>query len=279
VRRKRTLSSAGRGTRRVRPSRVVAFAAVTAVALAGYVAFRVATHESAEPASVAAAVDRFQAQPADARTLPPSLRGRAPEPGVYLYATRGSELSHVLGTRRHAYPARTTMTVTATSNDCLRTRWDALATRHDAVLACPRADASWRLVDQSEEHEFAGHVDRRTYVCTPASSWLPAHLTTGATWTSRCGIEGTTTTDAGTVLGRRTLTLDGRRTPTVLLRTTTRVSGDTSGAGTTFTWVLPDARLVVRRTIANASTTGTIVGDVRYEERATLALTTAQPRR
>ena len=76
----------------------------------------------------------------------------------------------MLGTRRHAYHARTTMTVTATPHGCLRTRWEVLATRHDAVLACPRSDGAWRLVDQSEEHEFAGHVDRRTYVCTPAST-------------------------------------------------------------------------------------------------------------
>jgi len=57
------------------------------------------------------------------------------------------------------------------------------------------------------------------------------------------------------------------------------VSGETTGAGTTFTWVMPGTGLTVRRTIANASTTGTIVGDVRYEERATLALTQARPRR
>jgi hypothetical protein len=57
------------------------------------------------------------------------------------------------------------------------------------------------------------------------------------------------------------------------------VSGETRGAGTTFTWVLPRSGLVVRRTLANASATATIVGTVRYEERATLALSSARPRR
>lgn len=250
-----------------------------ALALGAYVAFRVATREASEPASVRVALERFRARPRAARELPPSLRGRAPQPGVYVYDTRGFEVSHVLGTRRHPYPARTTITVSATPRGCLRQRWDVLATRHDALLACPRSDGGWRLVAQSEEHEFAGHVDRRAYVCTPSSTWLPARLATGARWSSRCAIAGTTTSDASVVLGPRTLALDGRPARTLLLRTTTRVRGDTEGAGTTFAWLLPDTHLVVRRTIANASTTDTIVGGVGYEERATLALTQARPRR
>jgi hypothetical protein len=252
---------------------------IAALALAGWVVFQALTHESSEPASIRAALARFRALPPSARTLPPALRGRAPRPGVYVYATRGSEVSHVLGTRRHRYPARTAITVSVSPRGCLRTRWDALATRHDATLACRRPERSWRLIDQSEEHEFAGHVDRRAYVCTPSSTAGPRRLTPSATWHSRCAIEGTTTVDDGVVLGPRTLTLDDRRIRTVLLRTTTHVSGDTEGVGTTFTWVVPDTRLIVRRTIANASTTDTIVGPVRYEERAALVLTTARPRR
>ncbi|HEU4701223.1 MAG TPA: hypothetical protein VFS37_01985 [Conexibacter sp.] len=260
-------------------SRVVIALAVPAVALVGYGAVHLVTHESSEPASIAAALARFRALPASARTLPPRLRGRAPQPGVYVYATRGFEVSHVLGTRRHPYPRHTTITVSVTPRGCLRTRWDLLATRHDATLACPRLGAAARLIDQSEEHEFADHVDRRAYLCTRRSTAGPPRLLRGARWHSRCAIDGTTTVDDGVAIGPRTLTLDGARTRTVLLRTTTRVSGETTGVGTSFTWVLPDTRLVVRRTIANASTTSTIVGDVRYEERATLALTSARPRR
>jgi len=253
--------------------------AVAVLALGGYGAVRLATHESSEPASAGAALARFRALPPSAGALPPALRGRAPQPGVYVYATRGYEVSHVLGTRRHPYPARTTITVSVTSRGCLRTRWDVLVTRYDATLACPHATAAPRSMNQSEEHEFAGHVDRRAYVCTRSSSSGPARLATGARWHSSCAIGGTTTVDDGVVVGPRTLTLDGARTRTVLLRTSTRVSGETTGAGTTFTWVLPATRLVVRRTIANASTTQTIVGGVRYEERATLALTTVRPLR
>lgn len=247
--------------------------AVAALALGGFVAYRALTRESAQPASVQGALERFRALPAAARTLPPALRGRAPAPGVYRYATRGFEVSHVLGTRRHPYPARTTITVSATPAGCLRERWDALATRWDALLACPRADGSWRLVSESEEHEFAGHVDRRTYRCTPGSTHRPARLRTGARWSSRCSIEGTTTTDRVAVLepaaGPRTL----------LLRTRTRVTGDTVGSGTTLTWVRADTGLVVRRTVVNASTTETVVGGVEYEERVTLALSSLRPLR
>ena len=185
----------------------------------------------------------------------------------------------MLGTRRHAYPALTTMTVSATPTGCLRIRWDVLATRWDALLACRRPGGGWRIVSQSEEHAFAGHVDRRTYRCTAASTYLPTDLSPGASWSTRCAIPGTTTADSGVVLGPRTLTLDGHRTRTLLLRTTTAVTGDTVGAGTTFTWVLPRSGLVVRRTFANASATDTVVGSVRYEERATLALAAVRPGR
>lgn len=263
----------------MRRSRIALAVFLPAVAVVAYGAVRLATRESSEPASVGAALARFRALPPVARTLPANLRGRAPQPGVYVFATHGFEVSHVLGTRRHPYPERTTITVSVTARGCLRTRWDVLATRHDATLSCPRSDTVPRLIDQSEEHEFAGHVDRRAYVCTRSSTAGPAHLTAGMHWHSRCAIDGTTTIDDGTVIGPRTLMLDGVRTHTVLLRTTTRVSGDTTGAGMTFTWVVPSTRLIVRRTIRNMNTTQTLVGDVRYEERATLALTTAQPRR
>lgn len=263
---------------RARSKLLIVSLGLAALALAGYLAVRIATHESSEPASLTAAIARFRALPPAARTLPSSLRGRAPQPGVYVYATRGFEVSHVLGMRLHPYPARTTITISVTPNECLRTRWDVLATRHDATLSCPSAAAS-RLIAQSEEHEFAGHVDRRAYICTPSSTARPAGITPGARWHSRCAIEGTTTVDDGILVGPRSVTLDGKPIRTLLLRTSTRVSGDTTGVGTTLTWVLPNTRLIVRRTIANASTTATIVGGVRYEERATLVLTSAQPRR
>jgi len=266
--------------RRVRGRRALpaVLLAAAALVLAGYVTFRILTRESSEPASVAAALARFRALPPADRTLPPALRNRAPELGVYRYATSGFEVSHVLGARRHRYPRLTTMTVSATPGGCIRIRWDVLATRWDSLLAC-RCGAGWRLVSQSEEHEFAGHVDRRTYRCTAASSYLPAALRPGASWGSRCAIPSTTTTDSGSVLGPRTVVVDGRRTRTLLLRTTTAVSGDTVGAGTTFTWVLARSGLVVRRTFANASATDTVVGSVRYEERATLALAATKPQR
>lgn len=257
---------------------LLAGVAVAVLALAGYGGLRLLTHESSEPASVSAALARFRTLAPAGRTLPAQLRDRVPQPGVYVYATRGFEVSHVLGTRRHRYPQRTTVTVSVTPHGCVRTRWDALATRYDATLACLGGGAP-RLVNQSEEHEFAGHVDRRAYRCTPSSAGGPATLAAGARWHSRCAIDGTTTVDDGVVLGTRALALDGARTRTVLLRTSTHVSGDTVGAGTTFSWVLPRTRLLVLRTIANASTTRTIVGDVRYEERATLTLTSGRPLR
>jgi len=263
-----------------KPSRwALGAASVLALALGGYAAFRALTQESSTPASVAQAIARLRVLPPAARSLPPVLRGHAPQPGVYVYATDGFEVSHALGTRRHAYPPHTTMTVSSTSSGCLQIRWDVLTTRADELLACAQRDGGWRLLDQGESHAFAGHLDRRTYGCTPGSTYLPARLTPGATWTSSCAIAGTTTIDRGTVLGARTLTLEGTPARTVLIRTITRVIGETVGAGTTFTWLEPATKLIVRRVLANASATATIIGSVPYTERATLMLESPRPRR
>lgn len=252
---------------------------VLALTIGGYAAYRALTDETAAPASAGTALAAFRAQDADARTLPPALRDRAPLPGVYAYATHGSEVSHVLGTRRHAYPRETTMTVTATPRGCLRTRWDALATRSDATLTCPRADGSWRLVTHSQRHRFAGHADARTYVCAHNSTFLPARLTTGARWRSRCATDGTTTAASGVVRGPRLLVLRGRRLRTVLLRTRTRLSGETAGSVRTLRWVDPRTRSILLQTTIEQSRTDTAIGDVRYEERVSIALSSPRPRR
>lgn len=272
-------SAPDRRTPLARRSWLLGSVGLIALALGGYAVVRTVTRETAEPASVRAAVARFRALPPAARTLPPALRERAPAPGVYVYATRGFEVSHVLGTRRHAYPRRTAITVAATPAGCLRTRWDALATRWDASLACPRAAGGLRLASLSEEHRFVGHVDRRTYRCTAASTARAADVRADARWSSRCAIDGTTTEDRTVVLGPRTVPLAGRPVRTLLLRTATRVSGETVGAGTTLSWVLPRSGLAVRRLVRNASTTETIVGPVAYVERYALTLVTPAPRR
>ena len=238
-----------------------------------------ANSAGSEPVSASAALARFRALPPSARTLPPDLSDRAPTPGVYGYATSGQEISHVLGTRRHEYPRRTTVSVAVTARGCLRTRWDVLETRSDATLVCRRADGSWRLVAQSERHRFAGHLDARTYVCTPGSTFLPARLVAGARWRSRCTTGATTTAERGAVRGPRTLLLRGRRFRTVLLRTQARLRGETSGTVTTLSWVLPRTQLVLLRTVRERSSTDTLAGAVAYEERATIALSSPRPRR
>lgn len=245
----------------------------------GYGAWQVLRPESAEPATLRDALARFRAGP---QTFPPGLRGHAPAPGVYVYATRGFEEARVLGTRRHVYPSRTTITV-APGGCGLRTRWDALATRWDALASCPRGDAragaGWRLASTSEAHRFLGQLDERTYRCTPASTHLPPRLRAGTTWTTLCAIPGTTNAAGWAVLGPRTLHVGGAPVRTVLLRERARTTGETTGTGLTLQWVLPRTGLLVREVVRNESTTGTVAGEVGYTERYTLALTSLTPRR
>lgn len=253
-------------------------AAVVVAVVAGAVAWKVAIRESAKPVSVSDALLRFRRQAAErAARLPAAIRDHAPQPGTYVYATRGGEQSQLLGTRRHVYPARTTITVTAAGCGVVE-QWDALQTRSETYDVCPSA-GRWRFRQMGDVHSFFGHADHRTYRCTAGSAFLPASRSRGATWTNRCAISGTARADSGRVAGRATVVVAGRPVSTTRLDVRTQITGDTRGVTKTRLWVLPATGLIVRRTVDADNKTDTPIGPVHYRERYAMTLVSLDPRR
>ena len=88
------------GTRRLRL--LLTAAAGIAVVVAALATWQLAFRDTTKPASLDDALARFRAQAATANIPIP--------PGVYVYATTGSEFVSALGGLRHRYPARSTIT-------------------------------------------------------------------------------------------------------------------------------------------------------------------------
>lgn len=244
----------------------------------GVVAVVVVGRESAKPVSVSDVVQRFRRKEA-ARTaaLPAAIRHHAPQPGTYVYATRGGEQSRLLGTRRHDYPSRTTITVTGGGCGVVE-RWDALQTRSETYELCPAAKR-WGMRRMGDVHSFFGHADHRTYQCAAGSAFLPASRSRGAGWTNRCSIPGTARADRGRVTGRATVVVGGRPVSTTRLEVRTHITGDTHGVTTTRLWILPATGLIVRRTVDADNRTDTPIGSVHYRERYDMTLVSLDPRR
>jgi hypothetical protein len=249
---------------------VPAIAAAAALAWVGYLAV---FGDDAEPATVGEAVTRFRAQ-LEAST--PRADG-LPKPGVYVYETRGAESIDALGGVKHRYPARSTITVTR--GGCgLTLRWDVLKGRSTTWTVC-RSGRALVLSRSAEIHTFFGREERTVYDCAAGSFYRPARDTTGFSWTMSCSTGETTEEGRGRVVGKDTLTAAGKRIPTVHIRVEAELTGKSPGTSSRDWWLRVSDALPIRLAMASTTSTGSAIGDVKYEEQATLRLQTLSPRR
>jgi hypothetical protein len=235
--------------------------------------WRFVLHDSAEPATVDQAVQRFRR---DAMKAVESAR-EGLTPGVYVYATTGSEKVDALGGATHDYPARTTITIT--KGGCgWKLRWAALKDRSTTWERCRTAKGDV-LRSTDETHRFFGTTEHTDYACGKTLA-RPAGDRPGTTWPFRC-TTGTGTTQKGTgrVVERGVLTVGGARVAVVHVRWETTLAGKTTGTSDQDEWVDLASGLPVRISMASETATGSLVGDVHYEERVDLRLTSLVPRR
>lgn len=241
-----------------------------ALALSWYFLLR----DTPEPASLEGAVTRFRE---DDRPAGSALPVPTPEPGVYVYATSGSESVDVLFGSSHEYPERTTITV-AQGGCGLLLRWDALSTRSTTWDVCPSSEG-WAIRSYSEVHRFFGQTERTTYVCDAASLWAPASQTAGATFERHCATKDTTENSAGRVVGVEMLPVGDVQLETVHLALSLALKGRTEGTGTIDLWLATDNGLVARLRLTNDNATDSAIGAVGYREVARLDLVSMEPRR
>jgi hypothetical protein len=255
----------------VRRAGLIAAAAVGVIALAGAATWLVAFRDTAEPVTVDEAVTSFRTETERSPVASP-----IPE-GVYVYFTRGYEKTDALTGITHRYPKRSTITVTAAECGVSLT-WRVLKGRSTKWTYCTGPDG-WELRSQDERHTFFGSTERTTYVCedTPIR---PANARVGTRWPVSCSTDGADEIGSGAVVERRRWSLRGGPTrPEVLIRKTTRFSGDIRGVARHDLWFDSESGVPVRIVMVSRTTNDSPVGDVHYEEDVTLRLTSLTPKR
>ena len=239
--------------------------AATAAALGGWWFL---LRDVAEPATVGEAVSAYRQQgTGGASTI---------APGVYVYATDGSERTDALSGVTHRYPR--TSTITVSGAPCgVRLRWDVLRGRSTTWTVCTGA-SDWLERSRYERHTFFGVTEETTYTCT-GKPFRPAGDRPATTFTVDCSTGKATERGPGRVVGRETVRVGGTRVPAVQVRTTTSFSGDTTGSATYDFWLARDTGLPVRIDMVSRTTNGSLIGDVHYDERVSLRLASLVPRR
>jgi hypothetical protein len=242
---------------------IAAGVAACAIALAaGWFFF---LRDTAEPVSVEEAVESFETETGGAS-------GWAPFPqGVYVYATGGYEKTDALTGVTHHYPARST--ITATAAECgLRLLWRVLEGRSTEWIFCV-TDEGWELRSQDERHTFFGRTERTTYLCDDA----PIRPKTAAEVS--CSTDGSRERGAVQVVGLERVRVGRKVVTTQHVRRTSRFDGAIEGTARHDLWFDARSGLLVRIVMASRTTNDSPVGDVHYEERVTLRLTSLEPRR
>lgn len=222
-----------------------------------------------KPVSVNDVVDRYRHE---RQSPPPTGPLAGPAPGVYLYATTGSERIS-FGNISHRYPDRTTLTVSAAGCG-LRVRWDALAGRWQRWQLCPTA-TGWRLDHYTDVHKFLYLEDVHDYTC----SGDPWRLDATADLTVVCRYSGGVLTSVVHRVGVEQRTLAGRAVDTVHLRVTQQATGKSLSQGTLELWLLPTTGLPVHVEAHSSGSQETLGSHISYREAATFDLVSATPRR
>lgn len=236
---------------------------------------------AAEPAPSGAAEHRTGpavADKADVTARAETADGLRPIPveGVYIYATTGGDEVDVLGGRRHAYPAETTITVRHAGCGIVE-RWDALEERWDERESCRTANGE-ELKRMTSFHEFFGHADQRTLHCTGYT--YPKGFQPDASWTSRCASENTTAVTTLDAIGWEDVDVDGVAVRAMHVHAETTVTGEQEGTSVRDVWGATETGIVVReRTTLTSHSNQPVFGRTRYHESYEIRLKSLRPRR
>jgi hypothetical protein len=249
---------------------LIAAGVVGAFAIALTATWFVLLRDTAEPVTVAEALERFRTETGS----PTGSSSPIPE-GVYVYATEGFESTDALTGARHRYPGRSTITVTKVGCG-VSLLWRVLDGRSTEWTYCVGTDG-WGLAGQDERHTFFGRTEPTTYVC-PNTAIRPSERSPG-TWDLSCSTD--TAEERGTValVGRERMLVDGTSVTTEHVRKTTRFTGGIRGSARHDLWFDSASGVPVQIVMASRTTNDSPVGDVHYAERVSLRLTSLEPRR
>jgi len=244
---------------------VTALVAVTAA-----VVWRTVLRDTATPASIDDALARYRATAAQGETPIP--------PGVYVYATTGSESISALGGTTHEYPPSSTITVTQSS--CGMTlRWDVLETRSTTWDICVGGDGGvlQQLDGWVEKHVFFGQDDATEWMCT-GMPWLLGSDAESATTSPTCDGGDAKMTGVVRVIGEEVVDVGAVSVETIRIRLEGKEDGAARGPLVEERWLEAQTGLPVRITYEVRTENDSLIGDVVFEERYDLRLESLEPR-
>jgi hypothetical protein len=253
----------------VRRVGLIAAGAIVVLGLASAAVWLLVLRDTAEPVTVGEAIETFRE---NTETSP--AESPIPE-GVYVYATAGFEKTDALTGVTHRYPKRSTIAISAT--DCgVRLLWRVLKGRTTEWIYCT-APGGWALASQDERHTFFGRTEPTTYLCTG----VPIRPVAGSVtrWSIACSTETSEERGVGRVVGREPIRIGGQTLSAEHVRRTSTFSGQIRGSSRHDVWFDSKSGVPVRIVMVSRTTNDSPVGDVHYEERVTLRLTSLAPRR
>jgi hypothetical protein len=203
--------------------------------------------------------------------------GNRPVPGVYRYATRGSEsvAADILSTT-HAYDGISTITVSSGSCGDIE-RWEVLRERWTETEWCgaPGGTEAWKV---TEFHEFFGTEKKDTFKCQGESIRQPPFENGSTRFRNRCESSGSSALGTARLQGFVTIEVNGEEYEAAHIFSQSVVEGDTTGTTETEDWRRRSDGLLLRRQVSSDALTNA-GGGARYIESYRIKLIDPHPQR
>lgn len=265
----------------------VATFAIAALAGAAFVVRQLWLNDSARVVGSDQAVERFRSQSTvvtEASTTSLLLASSeptvaaVPEPGVYRYATDGSEQIDVLGGAIHPYPIETTVTVSVDGCGVLL-RWDLLVERREEWRLCAASDGIVLQTTGAFYHEFFAHGSLEEMRCNQSVLLVPLDGRPRPPVQQRCTLNDREWLPVWEVLDRDTRVVDGKDTTVTHVRMTVTDDDDHFEHVVADYWLDARGLPVSMTAVKESKSTSGLVGDVVYDEHYVVNLASATPLR
>jgi hypothetical protein len=236
----------GAVTRSGRPGHIVLAVAIVIMIAADLFVVH-ARHVTAKPVTINQALERFRSHLHTASPAPSTVEtGALPRPGVYTYATTGTEKIDLPGGSR-MFPGTTTITVE--SSGCgVTEEWAPTSEHSESRQLC--ADAGTvRLASFTSRVAFFGFGNTETYRCGTDAVVYLTHHATGPKSSFRCTSGDSTAAETVTPKGIVRLRIGRRTVRTVRLSVRAALSGANAGTSDQNLWFTTGRGVLVRTAV------------------------------
>ena len=254
----------------------VGLLALLMVLAAGGTCWAVFFRTVASPVSLRAALRIYRRDHVGGPTSTAAPSGPAVlTPGVYPYATSGSEGLNLMGVSRF-FPARTAMVVTSgPGRSCSTVDWVPLVQHTESTTVCRSVDHSLAVSALTEYETIGGSTTTTVVTCPSSTYFIPPIDLPGVHWTALCHqvSPAENVTVSGQVVGLAPMDVGGTTVSALHVRLTFTFAGVDQGTSPADFWISTARGLVVReRETAHITQDG-----VHYTELMDSRLTSVTP--